>query len=203
MSTTDELAIMAKSGNETDVLALWQSIKRFTYKQAKLWRGAESNDFSQAGFLALYTAVHYFNPERGNFLSIYKKVLHNEFLKAVYGSRNPTSLRNPLFSASSLDVQINEKDDGAEFGDFLADESAENAFLKAERKELVLAVRIALQELSDRERQIIHARYYSELTQTETAEKLCISAKEVAKLESAALRKLRAPAVSKALRTFI
>ncbi len=204
MSTTDELAIAAQGGGEEELLALWQSVRRFAMAQARRFPLGLREDLLQAAFEALYDALGRFESERGTFISLYKLCLRTAFRVARYGGTSEKCFRDPLNSAGSLDVPVDPDDtDGAVLVDFIRDDDAEAAYNEPERKELSEAVSAALNALPEREREIIHLRYAACMTREQAAERLHITADQAGRAEAAALRRLRAPAISRTLRQYI
>ena len=202
--STEELALEAKSGDGTAILALWERVRGYVYKQARRWRTQDADDLKQAGVLALYRALPYYDPARGyTFIGLYSKALKGEFLCAVYGGRTLKSLNDPIHVATSLNAPLttNKGDEADELVDFIRDPVDLEA--EAERKDAREAVKTALQSLEERERQIIRLRYFNALTQSQTAQRAQITLREAKRLEASALRKLRAPAISRDLRKYL
>lgn len=205
MSTTDELAVLARDGDPAAYLNLWQDVKGFAISQSKRWgrRGADKEDLEQAGYEALYSAVARYDPIAGSFLSIYKMTLKSAFSVALYGGRSEKTMNDPLLFALSLDVQMDEDEDGGSFAELVPDEAAERDFENIERQELSCALKNALCVLEDLERDVIVLRFWGGMRQEHAAQVLHISTKEAQKRERTALRKLRHPSVSQTLRTFL
>ena len=123
------------------------------------------------------------------FLGVYELALRDGFSKAC-GCRTKREAEDPLRAALSLDMPVGE--DGEEagtLGALVSDESAERPFLGVEQQELADAVQEALQSLPGNLREaIIDAFWYDKPVN--------------AKLRTAALKALRHPSVSRALRTY-
>ena len=198
MSTNEELAILAKGGDRDAQLKLWNNMRGLAKRKA---RGNE--DLLQSGFLALVDALERFSPERGSFLACYKFALKNAFTVARYGGRGDRFRNDPLHSYVSLDVPIGDGEDDSALADFLEDKTAAGPFSEIEREECSAAVQAALQMLSKQEREVIRLRYWLDKTQAEAAQELNVPLSEVKKTEAAALRRLRAPSISRTLREFL
>lgn len=134
----DELAIKAKGREEWALLQLWEAVRRFTHEQAYKYiqRGdnaarLELDDLLQAGFLAMVSAVEYFEPGTGsNFLTVYKWFLRSAFAEAG-GHRSKK--RDPLLYAESLDLPAWAEDPDSESGgNLIEDPAGEYAFLYVE-----------------------------------------------------------------------
>ncbi len=204
MSTIDELAIAAQHGGEEELLRLWESVRRFAMAKARRFPLGEREDLLQAAFEALYDALGRFESERGTFISLYKLCLKTAFRVARYGSASLRAEADPLNSAGSLDAPIDAEDEnGATLCDFIRDDGAEAAYSAPERKELAEAVSAALDALPEREREIIHLRYAACMTREQAAQRLHITPEQAGRAEAAALRRLRAPAISRGLRAFL
>ena len=54
-----------------------------------------------------------------------------------------------------------------------------------------LAIRQAMKDLSDREKQIVTMRYFQNKTQTESAKEMGVSQVQISRLEKKVLRKMR------------
>lgn len=203
--TNEQLAIAAQSGNAAALLQLWFSVERYARKKARSYagHGADADDLQQSAFLALVRAVQVFSPERGSFIGLYSLALKSEFCRAIYGGRGERIRNDPVFSALSLDVRLGDEEDGSALSDFVIDEYAAAAFEAPEREELSQAIKTALNALDDAERQVINLRFWSCLTQSEAAQRLNMSDKELRRIEAQAFRKLRHPSISKNLREFL
>ena len=199
MSTVNELAVKAKQDNSA-LLPLWESVKGFArYKARQYSSKACMDDLLQSAFEALYGTLRAFDASRYEFITLYAFHLRRAFKAVINGAK----ASDPLNSATSLDAPLSSDEESLTLGDTIEDANAQERFADAERDELAQALTIALGALTEQERQIIHARYLCDLTRSETAQKLCVSDKEVLALESSALRKLRHPANSKALRKYL
>lgn len=159
----------------------------------------------QAAFEGLCSAVRYYDPSRGaKFLSVYAVSIKTAFRVSAFGGRGLRAQMDPIHGAGSLDAPVKiDEPDGATLGDFIPDDGAEAAFDGPEREERSAAIRRALDALDEREREIIRLRYFAVLTGPQAAERLHITATEVGRLERAALRKLRHPAISRGLRKYV
>ena len=100
-----------------------------------------------------------------------------EVSEALEAIMDPVSLYEPVY---------NENGDSMCVLDRICDNSSgENIWLEG------IALRDALEHLTDRERKIINMRYYDDMTQTEIAQSIGISQAQVSRIEKAALEKIR------------
>lgn len=194
----DELAERAKDGDEKTLLTLWAKVKRFG-----LWIGKQydldADDKQQAAFEALMRTVQTFKAGKYDFLSAYKYALRSAFLEAKYGGRSEKIINDPLHAALSLDAPASEDTD-TPFGDLIAIEAD---FSDVERRERAQAVREAIAQLTEPEQAVIFAIFFQGMTQDAAAAALRISAADVRKTESTALRRLRRPDISHKLQSYL
>ena len=193
---TNAIAAAVQNG-ELDVLTLWAAVRGYAYRKARRWAaalehksGQDIEDLMQEAFLAMLRAVGLWEQYKGmGFLGVYELALRDGFSKAC-GCRTKREAEDPLRAALSLDMPVGE--DGEEagtLGALVSDESAERPFLGVEQQELADAVQEALQSLPGNLREaIIDAFWYDKPVN--------------AKLRTAALKALRHPSVSRALRTY-
>ena len=193
---TNAIAAAVQNG-ELDVLTLWAAVRGYAYRKARRWAaalehksGQDVEDLMQEAFLAMLRAVGLWEQYKGmGFLGVYELALRDGFSKAC-GCRTKREAEDPLRAALSLDMPVGE--DGEEagtLGALVSDESAERPFLGVEQQELADAVQEALQSLPGNLREaIIDAFWYDKPVN--------------AKLRTAALKALRHPSVSRALRTY-
>lgn len=197
--SNEELAAMIQSGERERLIELWQQIRRMALKEAVRWaayhsNGVELDDLEQAGFIALMRAVDGFDPAASaRFSTWYYRILRTE-LEAAAGRRTEKQRRDPLQSAASLDIPVGEDGDGATLGELVPDPAAEAAVLDVEHREYLCRLHAALETaivtLPLDLQTAIRGRYY----RGETVD---------ANAHNKALRMLRAPKCSRALRTYL
>ena len=193
---TNAIAAAVQNG-ELDVLTLWAAVRGYAYRKARRWAaaleyrsGQDVEDLMQEAFLAMLRAVGLWEQYKGmGFIGVYELTLRDGFSRAC-GCRTKREAEDPLRSSMSLDAPIGE--DGEEAGTLVSlvpDESAERPFLGIEQQELADSVQQALQGLPENLREaMIDAFWYDKPVD--------------AKLRTAALKALRHPTISRALRTF-
>lgn len=197
--SNEELAAMIQSGERERLIELWQQIRRMALKEAVRWaayhsNGVELDDLEQAGFIALMRAVDSFDPAAGaRFSTWYHRILRTEFAAAT-GRRTEKQRRDPLDAAVSLDVPVGEDEGGTTLGELVPDPAAEAAVLDVEHREYLCRLHAALETaivtLPLDLQTAIRGRYY----RGETVD---------ANAHNKALRMLRAPKCSRALRTYL
>lgn len=194
---TNAIAAAVQNG-ELDVLTLWAAVRGYAYRKARRWAaaleyrsGQDVEDLMQEAFLAMLRAVGLWEQYKGmGFIGVYELTLRDGFSRAC-GCRTKREAEDPLRAALSLDMPVGE--DGEEagtLGSLVPDESAELPFLGIEQQELADAVQESLQSLPENLREaLIEAFWYDKPVD--------------AKLRTAALKALRHPTISRALRTYI
>jgi len=109
--------------------------------------------------------------EIANALSISPEVV----VLAQEANRTPTSIHETVFENDSVPILLM---------DHIADDSYEKWFDQ-------IALREAIERLSERERLIVYLRYFRDQTQSEVAERLGISQVQVSRLEKKILQSIR------------
>lgn len=124
--SNEELAAAIKAGNTDLYSDLWNQVQRFVVWKARQRYvltngvgGVEVEDLIQSGFLALVSAVNYFDPVSGvSFLTVLGNCLKTAFSTAG-GYR--TSKRNPLDMCISLNMPLDNDTDSETLLDMQSD----------------------------------------------------------------------------------
>ena len=107
----------------------------------------------------------------------------------------------------SLELPVGSDDDSTQLGDFIEDESVEEPIDAASRQLLREQVRNVLGFLTDRERSVIEMRFGlsdgKDHTLEEVGRQFGVTRERIRQIEAKALRKLRHPSRSKALRDYL
>lgn len=159
---------------------------------AKKYGKNDLDDLVSIGSIGLIKGVESYSPNKGTSLATYlARCIENEILMTL---RSNKKYQNTVYLQSTLGVD----NEGNEYTllDVLA-ESGESVFHQAEVAILKDTLLKAIDKhLSEREGKILHMRYgldgNAPLTQLETAEKLGISRSYISRIETGALKKLRA-----------
>lgn len=192
---TNDIALSVQNG-DTDILVLWLACRRLVMQTARRWhrafngsRGVVLDDLEQVGFLALTKATETWNPDSGAFSTWLTFQVKNSFSTA-YFMRTEKDRRDPLNDAVSLDMPPAGADEDVMLRDVIPDEAAELAFEDVEHKDLCNAVQNAVLRLpEDQKAAIIREFWYGQRPDPKT--------------RSRAMKSLRHPSVSRALRTYI
>ena len=179
-ATNAALAALAAAGNTFALGQLWEINKGFVRRQ--LWQWYEKNkpiadnaglsfeDLVQEGYFAVDYAAKHYSAEQGNFLTYLSYAILAQIRKATCGEhlRNVTTQdgkrvavsANPLNECSSLDVRLDESDEGSSTkGETIEDPAASQAFQNAEdtiyTEELHAALEEALSKLPPRYAEVL------------------------------------------------
>ena len=197
--TNEELAAAVQTG-ETDILELWRAVERFAKKQALRWcrawegrGGVTLDDLQQCAFLALLDALESWRPDGGSFIGWYALRLKSAFT-AAYGQRTQRDRLDPLQTATSLETPLDGDDDDLTLGDTIEDPEAVKAMETVEEND-------RLHHLHDTMQEVIET--LPEDQRTAIVEKYYRGGKADSKAHNAALRALRHPSRSKALKEYL
>ena len=178
--TTNEIAAAVQAG-QTDILELWEAVRRFAHDRAYRWTraakvrgGAVLDDLVQCAFIALLDAVQTWRPEGGAFLTWYGLKLKTAFTEAT-GQRIERTRQEPLDRALSLDAPLTDSASGEDFtlADVIEDPYAAAAveavaeldYQQRRRQALIKA----LNGLTEDQRQAVVLRHCHGLTLDQTA----------------------------------
>lgn len=107
----------------------------------------------------------------------------------------------------SIDTPMGSDDDASTYGDFLADENANEPVDAASRELLRDQIRSALDFLTDREREVLELRFGlrdgKDHTLEEVGRRFGVTRERIRQIEAKALRKLRHPSRSRPLRDYL
>lgn len=208
--TNEELVALIQAGERDRLLELWAQVRLYALKVARKWdmklegcNGVTMDDLEQCGFIATLTAAERFDPNGGaNFVTYLTFWLKSEYIKA-FGLYTVLQKKDPIHTATSLDLPLSDEPDSETMIDFQVDPLAELAFENVEDWERCLAVEAALQSLTEQQREVIRLRYWYGLTQEQAGRELGITGSAAQQIEAKALRKLRHPMNSRKLREYV
>lgn len=184
-NTNAALAALAAAGNSFALGQLWEINKGFLHRLFWQWysknkaavdnAGLTLEDFDQEAFFAVQAAAIAYIPEKGAFTTLLYYYVQSQINKAVCGEhrRNITTedgrvvavSANPLNECSSLDIRLDETDEGSSTkGETIEDPAATQAFQTAEdglyTEELHNALEEALSQLAAKQADVVRRHYF-------------------------------------------
>lgn len=194
-NTNAALAALAAAGNSFALGQLWEINKGFLHRLFWQWysknkaaadnAGLTLEDFDQESFFAVQAAAKAYTPEKGAFTTLLYYYVQSQINKAVCGEhrRNITTENgrivtvsaNPLNECSSLDVRLDETDEGSSTkGETIEDPAATQAFQTVEddlyTEELHNALEEALSHLAAKQADVVRRHYFEGQTLKEISQ---------------------------------
>lgn len=194
-NTNAALAALAAAGNSFALGQLWEINKGFLHRLFWQWysknkaaadnAGLTLEDFDQEAFFAVQAAAKAYIPEKGAFTTLLYYYVQSQINKAVCGEhrRNITTedgrvvavSANPLNECSSLDIRLDESDEGSSTkGETIEDPAAAQAFQTAEddlyTEELHNALEEALSHLAAKQADVVRRHYFEGQTLKEISQ---------------------------------
>ncbi len=199
--SNEELAIEIRTGKTELQSTLWMQIKGFIIQEAARFYfkcpgigGVEIEDLVQSAYFAMLSAIDAFEENSGyKFLTFLSYHLKTEFCTCA-GIRTKKATLDPLnCKPKSFDEPLSSSEDSRIYADVLPD--PEDCIEAANQKLWLEQVRAALDDmllqLPEEQAETMRNRYYGELTVEDTARKMQLSAAEVKRNESKAMKRLR------------
>lgn len=194
--TNEQLAEFIQQGGNDELMSiLWERVRKLLYMIADKYYGGHCEmcvkcgvtvyDLKQQAYSAYLCAVRAYSAEKGYQFTSYLDLQFKTAVRPLFG-------KDLLNSAESLNVPLNVDDEnGAEVIDIIADGTALDDFELIHKADVVAVVRSAVGRLPDELKDVIHLRYYGNLSIRATAHRLAIAENEVLNRERRALRLLR------------
>jgi RNA polymerase sporulation-specific sigma factor len=188
---TDALTLMEQGDEHAKQRLIEHNLRLVVYISRRFENtGVDLEDLISIGTIGLIKAVGTYRTDKNIKLATYaSRCIENEILMHI---RKISNLKNEV----SLDEPINMDSEGNEL--LLSDILGTEEDLVARPLEDLVdleVLRLALEELSIREREIVMMRYglggYKELTQKEVAKKLGISQSYISRLEKRIMQRLK------------
>lgn len=199
--SNEELAAAIKAGNTELYSDLWGQVQRFVVMKARQRYiltngvgGVEIEDLVQSGFLALVSAVHYFDPASGvSFLAVLGNCLKTAFSTAGAAGGYRTRKQNPLDMCSSLNAPLDDEKDGETLLDRIEEprDYIEEQEEKIWRDDLRAVLEKEVSALPLEQMETIYRRFCLQETKTAVAAAVMATPETVRKWEGKALQRLR------------
>ena len=209
--SNEELVQVIQSG-EDRIEELWNQMERLVRWKAKRIMttlegrgGVEFDDLYQSGYPALVEAVSTYKADSGSFSTWFMFYLKSAFAKAA-GYRTQRENMEPLNNSLSLDMPMTDEADSALLIDFVPDQRAEAVMDAVEekvwREQLSEAVGSVMQNLPEKNREVLRMRYWDNLTLEEVGLQQGLSREAVRNIEKQGIRQLRQPQSACHLKSF-
>ena len=194
--TNEELVALIQAGERDRVMDLWHQVKRLVMKKAyrmyriAQWRGVTMDDLMQAGFLAMLSAIQYYDGDCA-FSTVLCNRMKTEFANAT-GYLTKTAREDPFWEATTLDAPVSDEDpEGATLGDFITDPEAMQALPDSEQGQLRDALEREMARLTEEQQTVIRLQYWYGYDLAQIAHITGKPLKEVQKIDGLAMRRLR------------
>ena len=213
--TNEELAVKAKDGDQDALLELWKQNSGLIYLKSRSKFNAvqlfgrydvDLDDLMQSAFLGLWEAVERFEPGGEYTFTAYLNTTLKTALAEATGGRTKRQLRDPLNTALSLDVPLDDDDpDGATLEAIVPDpkDAYSEAIERIWREQLHAEMEKALNRLEPDHRTVLRLRFYEGLNREAIAAQMGMSESAVRTLEGHALAELRKPRMRRGLEDYI
>lgn len=194
-ATNAALAALAAAGNSFALGQLWEINKGLLHRLFWQWydknkpitdaAGLTLEDFDQEAIFAVQAAAKAYDPEKGSFTTLLGYYVQNRIKKVVCGEhgrlittedgREVRISANPLNECSSLDIRLDESDEGSSTkGETIEDPAATQAFQTAEddlyTEELHNALEEALSHLAAKQADVVRRHYFEGQTLKEISQ---------------------------------
>lgn len=194
--TNEQLAeFIQQGGNDELTPILWERVRKTLYVIADKYYSRNSEmcakcgvtvwDLKQQAYFAYLGAVRAYSREKGHQFTSYLGLQFKHEVRPLFG-------KDRLNYVESLNTALSPDDkNGAEFINFVADDTAFEDFERIDAADTVAIVRSAVGRLPDELKDIINLHYYKNLSISATAHKLAIAENEALNRNRRALRLLR------------
>lgn len=217
MSSNEELAMLAQSGDKQAVATLWEQVVKLCnllsvrfiskFPGQCIACGITHEDLIQECFLALSESVQAYKPENEyKFTTYLYRYVLNHF-NALSGHRTERAKNEPINNARSLHDTVPGAED-VTLLDALPDESAQEDFENAIEREYLRELHGALDEtmsraLTPEQGHVIRLYYYGGQTLNAIGTAIGQTTGQIRQLKNASLRQMRKPQNAKNLYPFV
>lgn len=200
---TNEILVQRIAAGEDDLIEeLWTQVSAFVRQQASRFYFAyhdrcqgmliDQDDLIQVGYFALIKSIEKYQPERGTkFLTAFGYYLKTQFF--TLAKMHYTGWRkNTVNACSHLEDRLGSENE-TRLADIIADDDDELAAIEEEMYQAAVqqVVTKALNDLTQRQLEVITSIYYEGETFEDTAKRYNISKGAVSSIRRASFQKLR------------
>ena len=182
------LSLKAKQGDVVALEQLWeinQGLVQKIIRQYPTTKSVDTDDLLQCAWFSLLEAVQEFDPKRGSFATMLVWRIRQACLVAL-GRR-----RKHVEESISLDAPLVDDPDAMPLRETIADNTLKLADEMIQEKDMQRDILDTVNRLSEKERAVVLARYYNQMTLQQTAEFLSMPVIHVRQREAHALKVLR------------
>lgn len=186
MKTNEELAMMIQDGDKARIPELWERVRGLYMKKAFVYFhnhaalcarcGVDLDDIKQQSFFAFLRSIEQYEPECELAFTSYINYPFQTEMQELTRTRHSGQLQDCLNRCSSLDTPI-ETDEGTDstIGDFVPDPTAIEFVELLDAESVGAMIRNEVQQLPEREREIICAYFFDGQTLGQIADRLGVS----------------------------
>lgn len=208
--TNEQLFDLIKDGNEDLKPVLWERVRKLAYMFASQFyrrngelcrsRGLEEWDIKQLSYIAYASLFDEYDSSKQYTYATALKYALSKQLRGALGKSSDTLNR----IVSSLDELVTDEEDGRTVADLIADENSSAPFEdledSSEQKNMHNALTTAIQQLPEKEQEVINKYYFDNRTYKSIGDEAGLSIERIRTINSNGLRHLRNPKILKRLR---
>lgn len=198
MGKLEEMVIRIQNGEKSLIPEAWERIRRIyemkAYKYYASHRtlcarcGVELDDIKQQSYFAFLRSIEAYEPQCELAFSSYINYPFMIEMQELTYTRHSGQQADCLNKCSSLDLQIETEDGGGDtVGDFVPDPAALDFLELLDAQSVGAMIRREVQQLPDREREVIAGVFFDGLTLSQLAERLGITFQRVSQLKKRGL----------------
>lgn len=201
MKTNEELAMMIQDGDKARIPELWERVRGIYMQKAFRYYGTHKplcdrcgvtvEDIQQQAFFAFLRSIEQYEPECELAFTSYINYPFQTEMQDLTRTRHSGQLQDCLNRCSSLDTPI-ETDEGTAdtIGDFVPDPAALDFVELLDAQSVGAMIRNEVQQLPEREREIICAYFFDGQTLGQIADRLGVSINAISQHKKRGLVKL-------------
>lgn len=194
MRTIEELCMMIQDGDKTLIPALWDRVRGIYMKKAYHYYathrtlcaccGVELEDIQQQSYFAFLKSIEAYEPLCELSFSSYINYPFMTEMQELTRTRSSGQLADCLNQCSSLDITIETEDGGGDtVGDFVPDPAALDFLELLDAQSVGEMIRNEVQQLPERESEVITGFFFDGLTICQIAARLGITFQRVSQLK--------------------